>query len=84
MLTLTDNNIPDIAHSLFCLQSNFTFLFSGLGNNTLADMASVDYIFKTVKYDTQTVNLTATVHLPKDTTSVKAIGETPQEACTCR
>jgi acetyl esterase/lipase len=40
-------------------------------------MASVDYIFKTVKYDTQTVNLTATVHLPKDTTSVNAIGEAP-------
>ena len=75
--SLTDNNTLDIALSLFCPQSHFTFHFSGLGNNTLADMASVDYIFKTVKYDTKTVHLTATVHLPKDTTSVKAIGETP-------
>lgn len=76
MLTLTDNNTLDIVLSLFCLQSQFAFHLSGLGSNTLADMASVDYIFKTVKYDTQTVNLTATVHLPKDTASVKAIGET--------
>lgn len=38
-------------------------------------MASVEYIFKTINYGTETVNLTATVHLPKDITSVKAIGE---------
>ncbi|QKX60214.1 uncharacterized protein TRUGW13939_07357 [Talaromyces rugulosus] len=36
-------------------------------------MASVDYVFKTVNYGAQTVNLTATVHLPKCATSVKAI-----------
>ncbi|KAJ6000130.1 hypothetical protein N7481_000539 [Penicillium waksmanii] len=36
-------------------------------------MAAVDYVFKTVNYGTETVNLTATVHLPKDITSVKAI-----------
>ncbi|CEO59260.1 hypothetical protein PMG11_03942 [Penicillium brasilianum] len=36
-------------------------------------MASVEYIFKTINYGTETVNLTATVHLPKDITSVKAI-----------
>jgi hypothetical protein len=38
-------------------------------------MTSVDYVFKTVIYGTQSVDLTATVHLPKDTTSVKAIGK---------
>lgn len=42
-------------------------------------MASVDYVFKTVKYGTQTVNLTATVHLPKDKSSVKAIGKILEE-----
>ncbi|GIJ90959.1 hypothetical protein Asppvi_009924 [Aspergillus pseudoviridinutans] len=36
-------------------------------------MASVDYVFKTVNYGAQTVNLTATVHLPEGNTSVKAI-----------
>jgi hypothetical protein len=38
-------------------------------------MASVEYIFKTINYGTETVNLTATVHLPKEITSVKAIGK---------
>ncbi|KAK4544856.1 hypothetical protein LTR36_003760 [Oleoguttula mirabilis] len=36
-------------------------------------MASVDYIFKAVEHGAQTVNLTATVHLPKNTSSVKGI-----------
>ncbi|KAH8705786.1 Alpha/Beta hydrolase protein [Talaromyces proteolyticus] len=36
-------------------------------------MASVNYVFKAVKYGAQKVNLTATVHLPKDTSSVKGI-----------
>ncbi|KAJ5213040.1 hypothetical protein N7449_000209 [Penicillium cf. viridicatum] len=36
-------------------------------------MASVDYVFNTVNYGDLTVNLTATVHLPKNTVSVKAI-----------
>lgn len=39
-------------------------------------MASIDYVFKVVDYGVQTVSLMATVHLPRDTTSVKAIGET--------
>jgi hypothetical protein len=47
-------------------------------NNSLANMASVDYVFKTANYGAQTVNLTATVHFPKYTTSVKAIGKSPQ------
>lgn len=37
-------------------------------------MASIDYVFKVAKYDSQAVNLTATVHLPKDTSSIKGIG----------
>ncbi|EXJ71808.1 uncharacterized protein A1O5_05618 [Cladophialophora psammophila CBS 110553] len=36
-------------------------------------MASIDYIFKAVKYGAQTVNLTATVHLPRNTSSVKGL-----------
>ncbi|KAH7377449.1 Alpha/Beta hydrolase protein [Cadophora sp. MPI-SDFR-AT-0126] len=36
-------------------------------------MASVDYVFKTVKYGAQAVNLSATVHLPKVKGSVKGI-----------
>lgn len=42
---------------------------------SLADMARVDYVFKTVAYDTQAVNLTATVYLPANTSSAKGIGE---------
>lgn len=38
-------------------------------------MAPIDYFFKTVKYGAQTVNLTASVHLPKSTSSVKGIGK---------
>lgn len=38
-------------------------------------MTSVDYVFKAVKYAALTVNLTATVHLPKNTSSVKGIGK---------
>jgi hypothetical protein len=55
-----------------------TLSHSILTGNSLANMASVDYVFKTVNYGTQTVDLTATVHLPKDTTSVKAIGKIPE------
>ncbi|KAK5265713.1 hypothetical protein LTR99_008851 [Exophiala xenobiotica] len=36
-------------------------------------MASFDYVFKAVKYGAQTVNLTATVYLPKSTSLVKGI-----------
>ncbi|KAJ6091452.1 hypothetical protein N7467_003421 [Penicillium canescens] len=36
-------------------------------------MTSVDYVFKAVQYGLQTVKLSATVHLPKTTTSVKGI-----------
>ncbi|KAJ6142443.1 hypothetical protein N7471_001896 [Penicillium samsonianum] len=39
----------------------------------MAVMASIDYVFKVVDYGVQKVSLTATVHLPRDTTSVKAI-----------
>ena len=38
-------------------------------------MTSVDYVFKAVKYDAQTVNLTATVYLPQNTSSIKGIGK---------
>ncbi|SPO03696.1 uncharacterized protein DNG_06379 [Cephalotrichum gorgonifer] len=36
-------------------------------------MARVDYVFKTVAYRAQVVNLTATVHLPANISSVKGI-----------
>ena len=38
-------------------------------------MASVDYVFKAVKYGAQAVDLSATVHLPKVKGSVKGIGK---------
>jgi hypothetical protein len=46
-------------------------------------MASVDYIFKAVKYGAQTVNLTATVHLPENASSVKGIGRILDEELNC-
>jgi hypothetical protein len=44
-------------------------------------MARIDYVFKTVSYGTQAVNLAATVHLPAQTSSVKGIGEMLQPHC---
>lgn len=38
-------------------------------------MASIDYVFKVAEYESGTVNLTATVHLPQNTSSIKGIGQ---------
>lgn len=42
-------------------------------------MACVDHVFKTVMYGTQAVNLTAAMHLPANTSSVKGIGDILQK-----
>ena len=38
-------------------------------------MARVDYVFKTITYEAQAVDLAAAVHLPANTKSPKGIGE---------
>lgn len=81
--SLETSNTTGSLTLIICLSSKLssllTYLFcisiTQLRKILLADMAHVDYVFKTVKYGTQTLNLTATVYLPKHTSPVKGIGE---------
>jgi hypothetical protein len=38
-------------------------------------MAPIEFVFKSIPYESQTVELKASVHLPQDAAIVKGIGE---------